>query len=595
MTEEGRSGSATNPANTGSGNFRSGRMAPPPPKPEGTGELPAASIVSDGGPEHDGSELGHSEGSMERVITGSRGHVAGAVASSRETIGETNGYPRRSQIGEEFGAAERTSSLANGLPPQSARQARAQAASEPGFEIADVGSGCASGGDVRNGVIPGGLGSEDASAAEDEELTVSRAHALRARTKLAVALVQNRDNVSEQEGKADGVGGDVPNSSRQPNVDDFDEVQGEAVHARLVIGAEEELGEAAGEESAETRRANRLKRARLMKGHYQLAVMRSRGQEPAGGGGNQPVDEGSGMGARGSPNHVGGSPPQDSGGDSNVSDDLSDLDSESDLENVDGVDSVSEAGGENTNAANTTGGQGENSRNSSSPNSSKRRRSTKTDDASSRRSKDSNDRRNRRSRSRSHSRSPRRGRDSTAKEDARTKSRHRREPRSNSRSRGGGDRKRSNRDREAISRDRGNHGKRSSRAGDGEASGTARSGGDHERSNASDRERKAGDSGRRKRERDDNATRNGKEQGGGSSSDKSRRESERRDSRERSSRDGDSRGNRGRRDGDDGGSSRKDSRSSGARTREREEGRRRDEGREKQGSSSSSSKRSRRH
>lgn len=43
------------------------------------------------------------------------------------------------------------------------------------------------------------------------------------------------------------------------------------------VGPDDEGEDGGGEESPETRRANRLKRARLMKGHYKLAVLRSSG------------------------------------------------------------------------------------------------------------------------------------------------------------------------------------------------------------------------------------------------------------------------------------------------------------------------------
>lgn len=576
---------------------RSDRVAPPLPSPstavspQEMDKPPVASIeserqtVTDGDPEREGPE---------------QGYLASAQGSGRETNGDAKIHARRSQVGEDFGAPERISGLSSALPTQSARQVRAKAASKLASGIAQDESGGTSGGDVGNGSIPSGLGHDDRSAAKvsafavstsgqaskDEEPSASCPNALEARTKLAVALAQNRDDVAGSESKTEGTDRDALGPSQQPSDDDIDKVKSEPV--------EDGLGETAGNESAENRRANRLKRARLMKGHYQLAVMRSRGQEPAGGA-NQPT-KGSTTGARGNPDDVGGSPPQGSGDDSDLSDDLSDLDSESDLEDVNEVDSMSEAGGENAHANDnkTTGAHGKDRRKSSSPNRSKHRRSTETDDTTSRRSKHATDRRKRRSRSRTHSLSPRRRRDNTAKEDARAKSRHPREPRSSSRSkdrRGEGERMHSNRDREATPQDRGSHEKRSSRAGEREASGTARAGSDRERKSASDRERKKGDSGKRKRDRDADAPRNGKEEAS-SSSDKNRRESERRDSRERSSRDGDSRGNRGRRDDDGDSSRRKDSRSSGNRTREREEGRRREEDREKP--SSSSSKRSRR-
>lgn len=71
----------------------------------------------------------------------------------------------------------------------------------------------------------------------------------------------------------------------------------EEAHAEVISAAEvanEDEGEkGATEESAETRRANRLKRARLMKGHYKLAVMRSAGQDTdAGDSGPAAADDG---------------------------------------------------------------------------------------------------------------------------------------------------------------------------------------------------------------------------------------------------------------------------------------------------------------
>lgn len=462
----------------------------------------------------------------------------------------------------------------------------------------DVSGGTGASGEVvRNGDLSGGVQNVLENTGDDEELSASRAHAVELRTKLAVALAQSRDDddVSDcLDSEANGAG-DASN-----NIDEDDEA------------GDDELGsEAASEDTAETRRANRLKRARLMKGHYQLAVMHSRGQDPAGDG-ILPVRDGKGADARASPevDGMGDSPQQGSGGGvSQSSDDLSDLDSGSDLEKVDDEDFLGVAAGEK---ASTTGDDGktadkvgEGNRKPSTP--SKRRRSAEKS-SDSRRSKDTTDRRDEKRRSRSRSRSRRHG--SSSKTDSRnSKSRHHsRESRSRSRERrGGGERNRSGRDRrQASSRDRDNHDRRNSSAGDKESSRIGRSGGGDEDRKKSDGQRKADDTSKRERDRKTPGTRRSeKEQRVGSSSDKTsstRRESDRRNSRERGSRGatGDSRGSRERGDNDTGSSSRRDSRGGGdedtwnrsKKTRERDERGRKEE--RKDGDNGGSNKRSRR-
>lgn len=398
----------------------------------------------------------------------------------------------------------------------------------------------------------------EASTAQNPALASSGVHMLELRTRLALALANGSDSedATRDERAADGSCGDGLQRSSATAIpaDLNDSAPAKAVRKAGAAVASDGVGPepaaADGGETEETRRAIRLKRARLMKGHYKLAVMKSGGQDLAADGSqNLPsasvmADDVGVVRRPASPDETAGSPRR-SGGES--SDGLSDLDSESEQgsveHDVDDSDILTEINDEKGGAHPHKRGI-EKERKTTSLSGDRQSRH-KLEPGDTRRKKDSDCRTSRkRDRSRSRSRSPhRRHKDYHTRESKPDKTRHRRDRKSKSRSRSrerrGGDRESGSKARDTASRIEGNTRRssgsdRSKKRGSGkerdknvkskesgESSGASRKGGGNresrdERSGRNDsqrdRGRRDGDSSRKKRSRDDE--RRGESSGG---------------------------------------------------------------------------------